>query len=124
MADSLLDVGGRETLDRAERPGVSRPASVGFRNDGMPGGGVRDRVVVVGWDRSADTDRAHDAAVFDDRYGALAEIELVAAEREHALGEERAPREPLFEIVRDGLECGAGVGLGARDLRRDPQGAV
>src|SRR5262249_55473036 len=97
---------------------------VTLRDRGMAGRGVRDRVVVVGRHRAADPDRADDAPVLDDRHGALAEVELVAAEREHALGEERAPREALLEIAADGLERRAGVGFGAGDLWRHPERAV
>src|SRR2546422_4912757 len=60
----------------------------------------------------------------DERHTALAEDELVLAERGDVVGEEHPLGEALLEIERGGAEPGGGVGLGARDLRRHPERAV
>src|SRR6266852_8821523 len=52
--------------------------SVRCGNGRMPGGGIGDRVIVVGGHRAADADRADDPSRLDDRYPAPAEDELVA----------------------------------------------
>src|SRR5882762_1117298 len=90
----------------------------------MAGGGVGDRVVVVGRDRAADADGADHVARVDERHPALAEDELVLAQRRDVVGEEHAFGEALLEIERGGAKAGGGIGLGARDLRGHPERPV
>jgi len=90
----------------------------------VTGGGIRDGVVVVGGDGAAHPDRPDHTVVRHERNAALAEDELVPAERGHVVGEEHALGKALLEIERGGAEAGGRVRLGARDLGRDPEGAV
>src|SRR5258708_19722434 len=90
----------------------------------MAGGGVGDRVVVVGRDCAADADSADDVARVDERHAALAEDELVLAQRRDVVREEHALGEALLEIERGRAKAGGGIGLGARDLRGHPERAV
>src|SRR5439155_5227722 len=90
----------------------------------VPGGGIGDRVIVVGGNRAAHPDGADDPLADDQRYRALAEDEPVVAERGDVVGGELALAEPLFEIERRRAERRRRVGLRAGDLGRHPERAV
>src|SRR5262249_36577930 len=59
------------------------------------------------------------------RDSATAEHELVVVECRHVAGEQlAAPSKPRLQILGRGSERGRGIGLGARDLGRDPKSTV
>src|SRR5919201_3002821 len=114
----------RRMLREKELLGVHSFSSVGCGHHGVTGGGICDVVVVVGRDRPAHADGADDAAGVDERHTALAEHELILAERGNVVREQHALREALLEIARGRAKAGRRVRLGPRDLGRHPERAV